>query len=540
MKTLGWATLVFSLLSAVCSCNGAVSNEDGGSGGSATGGGGAAGGSTGGGSTGGGSTGGGSAGGGSTGFDAGVSVWQHHGDAKRTGVFIDPAFTKTSVATMHKDTTFTAMLDGPTYAQPLFLDRALNGKDVLLVATERNVVEAIDAANGAQLWKVTLATPAALADLPCGNIDPLGITGTPYVDLPNRTVYLGAMTTPDNGTTKKQKVYALSLDTGAVKPGWPVDVETALSGHNPAFTSDTQNQRGALLLLEGVLYVPYGGHYGDCGTYYGWVLGIDVATRGVTAFNTKAHGGGIWNVSGVSSDGTSLFIATGNTFNAATRGGGDGMYRLAKGPTWAGATTDYWAPANWVGLDNQDLDMGTGLPFDAPGVTPSALVGALGKDGYVYLMNRSNLGGIGGELTRRAVANGELNGAAVAYTTATGTFVAARIDGAATGVTCTNGGTGNFVAVKVGAGPSIAPAWCGTHGGLSVAAVSMSAPGQDAIVWTMGTSQLYAYDGETGAVLFNGGSSADTFTSLSYFMSPIIAKGRVYVAAKNQLYAYQP
>ena len=39
------------------------------------------------------------------------------------------------------------------------------------------------------------------ANLPCGDIDPLGITGTPVVDLPSRTLLFDAMTTPDNGAT---------------------------------------------------------------------------------------------------------------------------------------------------------------------------------------------------------------------------------------------------------------------------------------------------------------------------------------------------
>ncbi len=567
MRNLACAVAVLCLASSGCTCGGTVGNLDGGGGGGGSSGGGTGGGSVGGGAgggsvgggtgggavgggtgggaagggAGGGSTGGG-AGGGAGGFDAGVSVVQQHNDAMRTGVYYDPALTQTSVATMHKDPTFAAALNGPTYAQPLFLDGALNGKDVLLVATEQNEVEAIDAADGGQLWKVTLPDPpVALNKLPCGNINPLGITGTPYVDLASRTIYLAAMTTPDNGNTKKHKVYALSLDDGSLKSGWPVDVESALSGHTPAFQSQYQNQRGALLLEGGKLYVPYGGHYGDCGTYYGWVLGIDVANpTSVTAFNTAAQGGGIWNPSGISSDGAHLFIATGNTFGASTWGGGDGMYRFTAGPSWSTASADYWAPANWVSLDNNDLDMGTGLPFDAPGVTPSALVGAFGKDGNVYLLDRSNLGGIGGELTQAAVANGELNGAAVAYTTSAGTFLAARIDGSGDGVSCSNSGTGNFVAVKVTAGPAIASAWCGTHTGMSVPAVSMSAPGQDAIVWTMGSNRLYAYDGETGAVLFDGGGGGDTLSALSYFQAPLIAKGRVFVASNNNLYAFTP
>jgi hypothetical protein len=520
-------------LAPACNCGGG--NPDGGTGGGSSAGGGTSG--TGGGTGGtGGSSGGGTAGtgGGASGFDAGLSVVEHHNGPMRTGLYVDARLTKAAVANLHQDTGFNPAVDGPVYAQPLFLDSALHGQDVLIVATEQNIVSAIAADGGTALWKTQpLAPPVSLGDLPCGNINPLGITGTPFVDLKRRVIYLDAMTTPDNGTTKKHLVYALSLDTGVPLTGWPVDIEAALAGHNPTFHSEFQNQRGALTLLGNILYVPFGGHYGDCGTYYGWVIGIDVTQpTSVTAFNTDAQGGGIWNVGGVLADATHLYVATGNTFGASTWGGGDGVYRFTPGPTWSGMSPDYWAPANWMDLDTNDLDMGTALPLDAP----SPLIAAFGKDGKAYLVDRNNLGGIGAELTSMQMGNGELNGAATAYTTSAGTFLAVRLDGNGTGVSCSNNGTGNFVAMTITAGPTLNAAWCGTVTGLSVPISSMSAPGQDAIVWTISSDSLFAYDGETGAVI----ASPNGIGAHSYFQTPLIAKGRVYVAGHNQLFAFTP
>jgi len=514
---------MLSMLWLGCDCKSATGSGGGGGGGGATGGG----------------------GGGDAGapFDAGASVFQHHRDNTHGGVYVDPAFTHAAVSTLHLAPNFPVVLDGAAYAQPLFIDGALDGGgDGVLVATEHNVIELLDAASGQPRWSVTLAPPVALSKLPCGNIDPLGITGTPYLDLPARTVYLDAMTTPDNGTTKKHQLYAISLDTGAVKSGWPIDVETALSGHDPAFTSASQNQRGALAMADGVIYVPYAGHAGDCSTYYGWVIGVDVRFgNAVVAFNTAAKGGGMWSPGGISADETHLFVASGNTFNASNWGGGDGVYRFTRGPLWSSASADYWAPANWVQLDNSDLDMAAVLPFDAPAVSPSALVAAFGKDGNIYLLNRGNLGGIGGELTSLGVGTGELNGAGTAYTSDAGTFLAVRVDGnGAGGVSCTNNGTGNLIAVKVTAGPTIQPAWCATHGGLGVPSTSMTAPGQNPIVWTFGSDHLYAYDGETGDELFAGGGAGGAITTPSYFNTPMIAKGRVYVATKDRLYVFVP
>ena len=466
---------------------------------------------------------------------AGVSVFQHHTEASRAGVYVDAALTKTAVATMHPVAGFATTISGPTYTQPLFLEAAIAGKDVLVVATEQNIVYALDTATGSAIWQTPpLATPVPLADLPCGNIDPLGITGTPYVDMSAGTIYFGAQTTPDGGTTKKHKIFALSLATGAVLSGWPVDVESAV----PGFASTAQNQRGAVLVQGGVLYVPYGGLYGDCGTYNGWLVGVDVANPSmVTAWSTVAHGGGAWSAGGVSTDGTSMYVTTGNTFSATTWSGGDAVIRLAPGPKFSNLPADYFAPMDWPTLDADDLDMGTHAIIDAPSITPSALAAGFGKDGNIYLLDRANLGGVGGQLSTLAAANGEITGAITTYTTPSGTFIAFFINGG-TGKTCPNGGGGNMAVVQLTAGspPTLKPVWCAKESDQSLPITSMTDDtGSNAIVWDMG-AKLYAYDAETGTELFSGGSLA----GVHYFNTPIVAKGVVYVAGDNEVYAFTP
>ncbi|MGE5183424.1 MAG: PQQ-binding-like beta-propeller repeat protein [Acidobacteriota bacterium] len=463
----------------------------------------------------------------------GASVVQHHKDAARDGVYVDAAFTKAAAPGIHADPAFSATISGPTYAQPLFVEAGIAGKDVLVVATERNIVYALDAATGAVIWQTQpLGAPVRLADLPCGNIDPLGITGTPYIDVAAGTIYLGAMTTPDGGATKKHEIYAIALADGSVKPGWPVDVEAAV----PGFMSDVQNQRGAVLVEGGVLYVPYGGHYGDCGNYHGWLVGVNVSDpTKVMAWSTAAQGGGAWSAGGVSSDGTSMYVTTGNTFGASTWGGGDAVIRLAKGPAFSGAAADYFAPANWMSLDSTDTDMGTHALVSAPGLAPSSLVAAFGKDGNIYLMDHANLGGIGHELATFHAGTGEITGAVTTYTTGAGTFIAFRIDGG-TGTSCPGGTGGNMAAVKLAAGtpPTVAEVWCARESDQSLPITSMTDPsGSDAIVWNMG-AQLYGYDAETGAELFHGG----TLANVRYFQTPIIAKGRLYVAGDARVYAF--
>jgi hypothetical protein len=58
-------------------------------------------------------------------------------------------------------------------------------------------------------------------------------------------------------------IYALSLKDGAPLSGWPVDVEAALVAKGHSFVALDQNQRGALAILDGRVYVSYGGHDGD-------------------------------------------------------------------------------------------------------------------------------------------------------------------------------------------------------------------------------------------------------------------------------------
>jgi hypothetical protein len=164
-----------------------------------------------------------------------------------------------------------------------------------------------------------------------------------------------------DGPTKKHFIYSLNVDTGATNAGWPVDVNATATYNGMSFTSLVQNERGGLALVNGRVYVSYSGHAGDCGTYRGWVVGV--AYRIIRPMSwpwaTTAIGGGIWGHGGVASDGTNMFVVTGNTFNTGGNWmGGEAIIRLQAGPLWTGQPTDYWAPTNWFSLDNSDTDAG--------------------------------------------------------------------------------------------------------------------------------------------------------------------------------------
>jgi len=136
-------------------------------------------------------------------------VLQHHLHGTRDGWYVDPHLTPAAAVTMHRDPTFHAPLPGPTYAQPLYITHGPGGRAAFIVATEQNMVVALDARDGSPLWVRHLGMPVPRAQLPCGNLDPLGITGTPAIDSEARIMYVAATTTPD-GVTTQQRLFALA------------------------------------------------------------------------------------------------------------------------------------------------------------------------------------------------------------------------------------------------------------------------------------------------------------------------------------------
>jgi len=481
---------------------------------------------------------------------AAADVLQHHNNGRRDGLYVDPLFTQDAVANTHRDFTFDAALPGPTYAQPLYVSNGPDGTAALIVVTEQNEVLALDASSGVTLWDVNVGVPVPRSSLPCGNIDPLGITSTPIIDIESRTLYVAAMTTPDGGPTKQHLIYALLLDDGSTVPGWPVDVAASVSYGGLTFNPTPQSQRGALALCGQVLYVSYGGHFGDCGVYHGWVVGIPQGDpSSPMAWASDARGAGIWAPSGLASDGTFVYAATGNAFGALSWMGSEAIIRFSEGPIFSGDTTDFFTPSNWFTLDRGDTDIsGTGpVLIDVPGADPSALIVALGKNGVAYLVDRSDFGGIGtgdgthGEgVASERVATGTIINAAAAYTTDSGTFVAFTTSGQ--GVGCP-GPIGNLVAILIGASapPTINVAWCANIQGRGSPIVTTTDGSSDPVVWAVASensNRLRAFDGVTGSVLFAGGGPDEQMTLVRRFTTPIAVDGRIFVAADNRLYAF--
>ena len=215
-----------------------------------------------------------------------VNVTQEHNNPSRDGLYIDPAFTPSAGAGLTRDLNFNGAISGNVYAQPLYIEGGANGPMIIAV-TESNNVYALSATTGTVIWQRNLGTPVPRANLQCGNIDPVGITGTPAVDLASRALFFDAMTTPDGGATKIHFIYSLNVDTGATNAGWPVDVGATAIYNGITFTAAVQEERGALALVNGIVYVSYSGFVGDCGNYHGWVVGIPINNPSMSALGLR-------------------------------------------------------------------------------------------------------------------------------------------------------------------------------------------------------------------------------------------------------------
>jgi hypothetical protein len=521
---------------------------------------------------------------GSTGIDGGdgaapydYSVYQHHKNGTRNGLYIDPMLTwtpgadggtgtgnavTTHVLTMSEfpgavQTAYMGTTSTGIYAQPLYVENGPGGAPAFVVATELNHVTTYNATTGAILWDngpsstITYGDPV-VSGLPCGNITPIGITGTPIIDYSSGegVIYFDAMTSATPNA--KHMVWAVKVADGSPLPNWPVDVSAKVTD----FNSPYQNQRGALQFVNGTLYVPYGGLNGDCidlsEPYYGWVVAIPASNpQQPTSWHTAANRGGIWGPGALPTDGTYVYPVTGNTsasgttgFTApSTWGGGEAVIRLGAGATFSGMAADYYTPSNWATLDDGDTDLGgaSEVLFDlaVPGGTTMHLVGVGGKDSNFYILDRDNLGGLGKELFKATLATNQFKGAPAAYTTKKGTYVAFHVEGGS-GSGCSQGG--NLVVIKVTPGsgtanPTAAVAWCSVETGLGSPIVTTTDGTSDAIVWDA-NNHLYAYDGDTGVKLFNG-ANTEMDTSIQGWNTPIaIGVGRLAVLVNGELFVF--
>src|SRR5262249_26083605 len=298
----------------------------------------------------------------------------YHRDAARTGVApAKPAAGPLSIA-------WRRHLDGAVYGQPLVVG------SLVIAATEGDTVYGLDRATGGVRWRVHLGTPVPLSALPCGNIDPLGITGTPGYDPATRLVYAVAA-----ATAFRHVMAAITVRGG--KLAFRRDVPTP--DGNPRY----DQQRAALALDRGRVYVAFGGLLGDCGPYQGSINGVPATGQGpIVSYKVPtAREAGMWAAGGpvVGPDGT-IYVSAGN--GAATAPPFDGSDSVTA-LTPALRRTGIFAPTTWPADNAGDLDLGS----TAPGLLRSGLMLADGKSGTAYLLNVHHLTGVGSQVTQAPV-----------------------------------------------------------------------------------------------------------------------------------------
>lgn len=271
-------------------------------------------------------------------------------------------------------------LDGAVYAEPLVV-----GNHVI-VATEGDTLYALDPATGNVQWHTNVGTPVPQSTLPCGNIDPLGITGTPVYDPATGLVFAVAEV-----SGPAHILVGVDVKNGQVKVRRVADTD--------GMDARAHQQRGALTLANGMLYIPYGGLDGDCSDYIGRVVASRTDGQGpllVYRVPTPREGG-IWATPGASVDAQgNLFVSVGN--GAISSGQWDHSDSILKlSPTLK--LLDAFAPTSWASENAGDVDLGS----QGAVLLPGNYVFAAGKSGKGYTLRANALGGIGGQIDAQDV-----------------------------------------------------------------------------------------------------------------------------------------
>lgn len=344
-----------------------------------------------------------------------VSVLTQRYDNLRSGVNrCETVLNAGNVNAAHFGKLFTRSVDGDMYAQPLYVPRVrlASGmvRNVVYVATAHNSVYAFDADDPEAfepLWQVHLgpAVPKGDVGQECGNYrdfeTEIGITGTPVIDAAARTMYLVARN-KNADDSYHQMLHALDIASGAEKTGSPVEITASSPGTGDGaeagriqFNARTQNQRAALLLLNGIVYVTWASHC-DTKPYHGWIMAYNAHTlQQVAALNLTPNGsaGGIWQAgTGPAADNRgNIYLTTGNGTSTAYDGGsdyGECMLRLSI----AGGQlriADWFTPYDFEEDNRDDTDIGSCGSLLIPDAN---LVVTGNKRGMLYLVRMGDMG----------------------------------------------------------------------------------------------------------------------------------------------------
>jgi mono/diheme cytochrome c family protein len=470
-----------------------------------------------------------------------VGVYTQHNDNARTGANLcETVLTPAKVNVRNFGLLFRHVVDDQVFAQPLYAPNvaiAAARHNVVFVASAANSLYAFDADRDApSYWKVSLGPPGSVEQHHFWCLDivgNMGIIGTPVIDPSTGTLYVVALTFEGNGFA--QRLHALDIATGEERPGSPVAVTA--DGFDPIL----ENQRPALLLSSGSLYVGYSSHC-DVGPYHGFLFRFDPRTlerQGVLNLSPGAEGNSIWQSGqgpAADTDGSIYFVTSNGTW--------DGRLNLSDSFMRVDAklnVRDWFTPTNFEELDKRDADLNSSGAMLIPGT--HEVMGA-GKQGIVYLVDRLNLGHLGDEhaVQHFQAAKGEINGGAVYWKSAVkGGLVYLWGQDDALHAFAFRNGRFNPAPVAVGRETSAYPG----------AMLSLSANGDaDGILWANGAlaghgndhvngpGVLRAYDAnDIARELWDSNMDAarDTPGRVSKNAPPTVVNGKVYLATFGAL-----
>ncbi len=411
------------------------------------------------------------------------------------------------------------------------LDGIIQGRPAVVggtvvVGTEHDSLYGLSLHDGHVLWGPQhLGDPvphAVIAELSpsathCGDIDPLGITSSLAVDAASNParVFAVAEVLPANGRMPVHELVGVDANTGRLVVG-PTPIDPPAMSH-----PELEQQRAGLTVANGNVYVGFGGLYGDCGDYHGFVVAAKEDGSGVAGTVELANSGSgnraaaVWATAPppVDTDGT-ILVSTGNSFNAPPPPATDHSDAVLRLPAALGAPTDEFQSPTFQDDNASDQDLGS----TAPVLVGDGQVFMLGKPHHAYLLAGSPLGGADRHTPLATVDACEAYGANAVL--GTSVFVACR------------DGTEQIVIDRSTSPPRLRKGW--------TAAASTDGPVTvgDGLVWSVDTSGgvLYGLDPATGRVVARHPVGLD---SSQHFPTPDVGGGWVLVGAANRVAAFR-
>jgi YVTN family beta-propeller protein len=281
------------------------------------------------------------------------------------------------------------------YGEPLVVG------STLVAATEGDRVYGLNARTGKVRWRTGLGTPQPMSGLPCGDIDPLGITGAPAYDPTTGSVFAVAETVGGHHT-----LWALDARTGHKRWHRSLDVL-------PNRDRRAEQERSAVLVEHGRVVVSFGGLAGDCANYVGYVTSTSVTGAGPTFHYAvpTAREAGMWAPPGpVLGRNGHVYVASGN--GAELHGKWDKSDSVTELTAKRLKRVSVFAPSTWRDDNVRDLDLGSMSPMSVPSIHRIVIAG---KRGVVYLLHE-RLHGVGSAIKKLSGCHAFSGGARLGHT----------------------------------------------------------------------------------------------------------------------------